>query len=172
MSDLLDDDRSDAALSRMFSLAQLWSDLRTYYLLLALLIAIGLAAVATYTILKSPVYTATAVVGPADNSDQPFGEGGVSGGLGGIAKHLHVGGALGGQEPDDVFDEYSSLLTSNRLAQRLVRKDNILPLIFPDEWDAARHRWLPRDSFFDQKVDYLKRLLRRPVKMAPDQDDL
>jgi hypothetical protein len=53
-----------------------------------------------------------------------------------------------------------------------VRKDNILPQIFPGEWEAARHRWLPRDGFFDRKVDYLKSLLRRPIKTAPDQDDV
>jgi uncharacterized protein involved in exopolysaccharide biosynthesis len=74
MSDLLDDDGSEASPGRMFSLAQLWSDLRTYYLLLALLMVAGLAVVIAYTLLAAPVYTATAIVGPADNSDEPFGD--------------------------------------------------------------------------------------------------
>jgi hypothetical protein len=175
MSDLLDDEGSDASLSRMLSIAQLWSDLRTYYLLLVALIAAGLAAVVAVTILMPPLYTASAIVGPADNADQPFGDamgGALSGGLGGIAKHLHVGGALGQGGLDDTFDEYTALLTSNRLAEVLVRKDHILPEIFPDDWDATHQRWLPRNSLADRNIDYLKTLLHRPVKPAPDQDDL
>lgn len=173
MSDIFDDEKPASSLGRMFSFAQLWSDFRTYYLLLFTMIVISLGGVLAYTALMPAAYTATAIVGPADNSDQPFSEGlGMGGGLGGIAKHLHVGGALGQEGSSDPFDEYSSLLTSNRLADRLVHKDNILPLIFPEQWDAAHHRWLPRDSFFDQKIDYLKGLLRRPIKPAPDEDDL
>ncbi|HEY3636646.1 MAG TPA: hypothetical protein VGK90_00745 [Rhizomicrobium sp.] len=175
MSDILDDDESGASLSQMLSIAKLWSDLRTYYLLLATLIFAGLASVIAYAIFGPPVYTATAIIGPADNSDQPFGDslgGGLSGGLGGIAKHLHVGGALGQQGMDDTFDEYTSLITSNRLADVLIHKDNILPVIFASDWDSANHRWLPRTSPFDRAVDYLKVLLHRPVKPGPDQDDL
>jgi hypothetical protein len=174
MSDLLDDgDRPGASLSRTFSLAQLWSDLRSYYLLLVFLIVAGLAAVIAYTLFAAPVYTATAIVGPADNSDQPFGDaGGISGGLGGIAKHLHVGGALGQQSGGDPFDEYTALLTSNRLAALLARKDNFLPEIFWSEWDASQKHWRSRNDFTSQKIDQLKLLLRRPVKPAPDQEDL
>lgn len=174
MSDLFDDEKPASSLGRMFSFTQLWSDFCSYYLLLFAMIVISLAVVLAYTALVPAAYTATAIVGPADNSDEPFSEGlgGMSGGLGGIAKHLHVGGALGQEGSSDPFDEYTSLLTSNRLAERLVRKDNILPLIFPEQWDAARQRWLPRDSFLDQKIDYLKGLLRRPIKPAPDEDDL
>ncbi|HEX4158026.1 MAG TPA: Wzz/FepE/Etk N-terminal domain-containing protein [Rhizomicrobium sp.] len=159
---------------RIFSLAQLWSDLRNYYLLLVLLIVVGLAAVISYTLLAAPVYTATAIVGPANNSDQPFNDavGSLSGGLGGIAKHLHVGGALGQQGGGDPFDEYTALLTSNRLAALLVRKDNFLPEVFWSEWDASQNHWLPKNDFASQKIDQLKVLLRRPVKPSPDQEDL
>jgi hypothetical protein len=174
MSDLLDDEGSDVSLSRMFSPAQLWTDLRTYYSLLVLLIVVGLAAVIAFTLLATPVYTATAIVGPADNSDQPFGDmaGGLGGGLGGIAKHLHVGGALGQQGSDDPFDEYTALLTSNRLAGILVRKDRILPEIFWRAWDPAHNTWLPRNDFLSRNIDSLKVLLRRPLKPSPDQEDL
>jgi hypothetical protein len=158
----------------MFSLGHLWSDLRTYYVLLALLIVVGLAAVIAYTLVAQPAYTATAIVGPADNSDEPFGDSGgsLSGGLGGIAKHLHVGGALGQQGSNDPFDEYTALLASNRLASRLIRQDHVLPEIFSSEWDGAQNRWLPRNDFVSRNVDYLKVLLRRPVKQAPDEEDL
>jgi hypothetical protein len=175
MSDLFDDDdKAESALSRMFSLAQLWSDLRAYYLLFVFLIVLGLGAVIAYTLLAAPVYTATAIVGPADNSDQPFNDamGGLSGGLGGIAKHLHVGGAIGQQSGGDPFDEYTALLTSNRLASLLVRRDNILPEVFWREWDPSQNRWLPRTGFVTQKIDQMKLLLRRPLKPAPDQEDL
>jgi hypothetical protein len=174
MADLLDDDKPDSSISRMFSLAQFLSDLRTNYLLLILLIIVGLAGVIAYTLVAEPVYTATAIVGPADNSDQPLGDmmGGLSGGLGGIAKHLHVGGGLGQQGESDPFDEYTALLTSNRLAGLLVRKDNFLPQIFWQDWDSANRHWLPRNDYLSQKIDQAKLLLRRPLKQAPDQEDL
>jgi hypothetical protein len=123
--------------------------------------------------LVAPLYTATSLVGPADNSDQPFGMGaaGLAAGVGGLAKHLHVGGMLG-QNGDDTFNEYTSLLTSSRLASVLVNKDHLLPLVFEDQWDAVNKRWYPRNSSFDQALDFAKRLLRRPVKPAPDVDDL
>jgi hypothetical protein len=133
-----------------------------------------LAIVIAYTFFAGQVYTATAIVGPADNSDRPFGDlaGGLSGGLGGIAKHLHVGGALGQQSGDDPFDEYTALLTSNRLASVLVQKDHVLPEIFWQEWDPARNDWRPRDDFLSRNINYLKTLLRRPLKPAPDEEDL
>lgn len=175
MSDLLDDDeKPDSSISRVFSIAQLWSDLRTYFLLLIVLFIVGLGGVIAFTLMAQPVYTATAIVGPADNSDQPFGDmgEGLSGSLGGIAKHLHVGGALGQSGESDPFDEYTALLTSNRLAGLLVQKDHFLPEVFWTDWDPAKHRWRPRNDFLSRKIDQLKLLLRRPLKSAPDQEDL
>ncbi|HEX4078737.1 MAG TPA: hypothetical protein VHX61_07680 [Rhizomicrobium sp.] len=175
MPDLLDDDSPAASAAPLFSLARLWADLRTYYLLLVALVSILFAILVVCVALAHPVYTATAIVGPADKSDEPFGEGAegaLSGGLGGIAKHLHVGGALGQEGTDDTFDEYTALLTSNRLLDVLVRKDHVLPEIFPDDWDALRHRWRPHDDFVHRTLDQAKVLLHRPIKLAPDQDDL
>jgi hypothetical protein len=174
MSDLLEDDETGASGGRMFSIGQLWSDFRTYYLLLVLLIVVGLTGVVAFTLLAPSSYTATAIVGPADNSDQPFSDmmGGLSGGLGGIAKHLHVGGALGQEGASDPFDEYTALLGSNRLANRLIRNDHILQQIFWRDWDAANNRWRPHDDYLSQKIDQMKLLLKRPLKPTPDEEDL
>ncbi|HEY5048987.1 MAG TPA: Wzz/FepE/Etk N-terminal domain-containing protein [Rhizomicrobium sp.] len=174
MSDLLSDDETDAPQRRIVDIARLRFELRTYYLLFFALLVVFLAVTLLMVWLAKPVYTATALVGPADNSDQPFGSelGGLGGsGVGGIAKHLHVGGMLG-QGGADPFDEYTSLLNSTRLASVLVGKDHLLPEIFDSQWDAANKRWYPRDSQFDRAWDYGKTLLRRPVKSAPDEDDL
>ncbi len=174
MSDLLNDgEEAPSGLGEMLSLGRLWQDVRTYYLLFATILAAFMAVAVVIVIVKHPTYTATAIVGPADNSDDPFAQGlGAASGLGGIAKHLHVGGMLGQAGLNDSFDEYTSLLTSNRLAGILVRKDAFLQQMFPDQWDPVHKRWLPRDSVLDRTVDFLKRLLGRPVKPAPDQDDL
>lgn len=175
MADILDDEASENALARMLSATRLLSELRTYYLLLVALVATALFSVCVFVALDSPLYTATAVVGPADNSDQPFSDGlagALGGSLGGIAKHLHVGGMLGQQGLNDTFDEYTSLLTSNRLAEILVRKDHILPEIFSDDWDSVHQRWLPRIDPVHRAVDWLKIVLHRPLKPVPDLDDL
>jgi hypothetical protein len=172
MSDILDDEEGGTS-RRFMDVARLKSDLRTYYLLLAVLLVVFLTAGVSILVLTPPVYTATAIVGPADNSDQPFGldAAGAGGGVGGIAKHLHVGGLLG-QTGDDTFNEYTSLLTSTRLAWVLVSKDHILPEMYPLRWDAANKRWYPRDTLYDRVADVAKAMLRRPVKPGPDVDDL
>jgi hypothetical protein len=175
MSDLLNDaEESPSGLGEMLSLRRLWQDVRTYYLLFGAILVAFMAVVVLIVLFKPPVYTATAIVGPADNSDDPMeqGLGAAMGGLGGVAKHLHVGGMLGQAGLADSFDEYTALLTSNRLAGILVRKDAFLQQLFADAWDPVHKRWLPRDSMLDQTVDFAKHLLGRPVKPAPDQDDL
>lgn len=177
MSDLLDDDddAAGAPARKLFDLAKLVGEVRTYYLLFFLIFGVFLSVTIAVVLVTEPSYTAMALVGPADNSDQPFSEDALGAlghsGLGGIAKHLHVGGALGGQSIDK-FDEYTSLLTSSRLAATLIEKDHILPEVFADQWDADHRRWLPRQGFVAQGVDVLRRLLGRPVKLHPDQDDL
>lgn len=171
MSDLLNDDVVPQR--KILDIARVFDDFRTYYRLLIVLLFVSMAIVIAVVMLTEPVYTATALVGPADNSDQPFGvdAGGLSGTVGGVAKHLHVGKMLG-DNSNDTFDEYTSLLSSTRLAWALVNKDHILPVIFADQWDAANKRWYPRDTLVAETIDFLKRLLRRPVKPAPDVDDL
>jgi len=176
MSDLLSDDEAGQPQQAFLDFSRLKFELRTYYLLLLFLSLLFFATATAFIAFVEPVYMATALVGPADNSDQPFGmdAGGLVGGagaVGGLAKHLHVGGLLG-QGGDDTFNEYISLLTSTRLAAVLVDKDHILPAVFADEWDAANKRWFARDNALDQIVDFLKRVLHRPVKAAPDVDDL
>lgn len=178
MSDLLsDDDDADAAPRRkLFDLAKLRDELKTYYPLLFAILFVFVGVTMGVTLSMQPAYTATAVVGPADNSDDPFSEDDLGGvgrsGLGGIARHLHVGGgALGGQSTDK-FDEYTSLLTSSRLAAVLVDKDHILQTLFAEQWDAANHRWLPQEGILVQAINGLKRLVGRPVKDHPDQDDV
>ena len=176
MSDLLGDDEGPTQ-RKLFDLPRLRRDMRTYYPLLFVFVIAFLVLAAVLVLLSRPTWTATSLVGPADNSDQPFGTGAGAagllskGGLSGMAKHLHIGGALGGS--DDVFDEYVSLLTSSRLAAVLDSKDHVLPEIFDTEWDVANHRWYPRDDFVNRSVDFIKTaVLGRPPKPHPDQDDL
>ncbi|HEY3777688.1 MAG TPA: Wzz/FepE/Etk N-terminal domain-containing protein [Rhizomicrobium sp.] len=174
MSDLLDDGASGGTLGQTLSLPRLLHDLRTHYLLLGIFAAASLGIAVTYVEVKEPVYTATAIVGPADKSDEPFGSGvgGELGGIGSIAKHLHAGGMLGQQGLDQSFDEYSALLTSNRLLNILVRKDNVLPELFAEDWDFPHGRWKIHTDLLHTAIAYLQHLLNRPVKTHPDQDDL
>lgn len=176
MSDLLDEDEQDAPRRKFIDLAQLGRDFRTYYLLFITIFAVLFGITVAIVALMPPTYTATATLGPADNSDQPFSNADISSiaksGLGSIAKHLGAaaGGAL--DQSDEVFEEYTTLFTSYRLASILASKDRLLPEVFSDKWDAQNHRWYPRDNFLDETVDFFKTLLRRPVKAAPDADDL
>jgi hypothetical protein len=174
MADLLDDDAPGESLGQTLSQRRLWNDLRTWYPLLVIFALASLGIAFAYVEVKEPVYTATAIVGPADKSDEPFASsiGSEMGGIGSIAKHLHAGGMLGQQGLDQSFDEFSALLTANRLLDILIRKDRILPELFPYDWDSAHRRWILHGDVLHTGIAYLQQLLKRPVKSHPDQDDL
>jgi len=149
--------------------SQLCDYYRLYFVILVILGAVGLLA---YAAIK-PVYTAVAIIGPPNPSPMSSLLSGLTGGDGstsGIARRL-LGGQTGAGAANDPFQEYLQLLQSNRLATALVEKDNLLPKIFPDEWDATNNRWRP-PGVLHNLLGAAKRLLHRPVKDHADSDDL
>ena len=138
---------------------------RTYHLLLWVLILLFVLGAFVFIGTASPTYTATAVIGPSTSLDtltsaNPLQQ---------VARRIRGGGLLGGGGGNESFDEFNALLGSTRLADRLSQVPGVMQAIFSDQWDAQGNRWIPPD---DGILNQVRRLLGRPIKPAPDVDDL
>lgn len=118
-------------------LPQLFRMLRRYRWTVALttLICVALAAVVAF--MWQPVYRGEVVFAPAGQEAES-----------GLAS---LGGQLGSLASIAGLDAGSSQLKENALAmlqsraftQEIIERDNLLPVLFPDRWDAATSSWLP-----------------------------
>lgn len=112
--------------------------LAAHWRLMAGFVAACTLLVAGATLLLPDVYRATAVLAPVQ--DEGTGEpGGVAGRLGGLASMagLQPGGA-------DPTAERMAILTSRAFTVALVKKYDLLPVLFADRWDAGRGAWKVR----------------------------
>jgi uncharacterized protein involved in exopolysaccharide biosynthesis len=96
------------------------------------------ALFATYALLSDKIYQAQVVVTTAEDSAEGL-RSLLSGQLGSLASLTGLGGgALTGKRA-----EYVALLTSNALLREFVEERNLLPILFPEIWNAEQRRWEP-----------------------------
>ncbi|MGH7174824.1 MAG: hypothetical protein ACREGR_00500 [Minisyncoccia bacterium] len=172
MSDNLDYDTSiSGATGRTFdplSFARsLWQIFGLHYRLLVLLIPLFFAFALVMIANSTPTYTATAVLGPTTTLSEPN----AGGNLQGLARRFG-GGMFGQGGMSDTFNEFTALLSSNRLAGELAANPTIMHEVFWQQWDAGNNRWRENTGFLGRSIDALKILVGRPTKAVPDQDDL
>jgi len=98
-----------------------------------------LAAVAVAYLLP-PVYRATAVIAPVEE-DASGGLTGLMGQLGGLAPLAGV--SLGG--PNNTQQQIA-ILTSRAFTAKVVRENDLMPVLFADLWDPAAKRWTVPDD--------------------------
>lgn len=108
--------------------------LRYKWLILIFLILTGIAAVA-YSLSQPNVYRSEATLFPRTEEKSAVSALGSLGGIGSmVAGQLGFGG--GGS-----IDKFELLLKSRRLNGKLITKYNLMPVLFPDGWDAAAKKW-------------------------------
>ena len=138
-------------------LAQVWSWLRKGRLFITAVPALAAITSLAYVLLAPPWYRAQAVLVPADQSSLPGGLAGSLGPLGGLVGlgNLRMGGS-GSAEP-------IALLDSAEFTADFIEANNLLPVLFAEDWDAAKGQWGPgvagrepdlRDAvkLFDERV--------------------
>lgn len=81
-------------------------------------------------------YSATIVVAPASNQDAGGGVAALTSQLGSLAS---LAGLRGGSEGSRA--ETMAILQSNILTMDYIRKSNLLPVLYPDLWDARSNTW-------------------------------
>ena len=105
----------------------------------ALAFAVAAGAIASFLPKK---YTAVATISPVSNKS-----GRSEGRLGSIASQLGGFASLAGLSlgADDDKAETIAVLQSDILTQQYLEKNDLLPVLYEDKWDAANKRWLVSD---------------------------
>ena len=109
-----------------------------WLILSATLIGAVLAIAGSFLI--TPSYRAEVLMAPVTSSRTGGGLASLAGQLGGIASLAGVN--LGG---DDTSTESIAILGSRAFAERFVEKHKLMPILFPDAWDAGQGAWKSTD---------------------------
>lgn len=122
------------------SLAELWSVLKTSRARIALITVGSIVIAVAVAFLLPPIYRAEVLLAPVSD-DQSGAAAGLTSQLGGIASlaGISLGGSGGGK------DEFIAILQSRVLSDFFVRENNLLPILFEDDWDAAAGKWKSSD---------------------------
>ena len=130
--------------------------------LLGMLGAIGVMRV------SDPVYEATMLVAPV--SDNTGGLAGKIGQLSGLASLAGV--KLPDSETATPFSQFSELLTSPEVVQRVDRKLNLRKLLFERNWDPQTGRLVAREGTVTDVKRLIANLTDTPSHLAPDLADV
>jgi uncharacterized protein involved in exopolysaccharide biosynthesis len=104
--------------------------------LIAAVTAVFAVAGVVGALLATPIYRAEVVLAPASPERAPNLPAGLAGlmGLGGLS----LGGS--GYNPQALATLYS-----RTFVEEFIREQNLLPVLFADQWDAANKRWIDND---------------------------
>jgi len=109
---------------------------RFKWIVLSTAISGGLIA-ALVAFLTAPVYRTQVVLIPADNSEEQNQLSSLMGQFGGLAglAGVQIGGA------GDSKNETIATLNSRELTTEFIRDENLLPVLFSDDWDESSGQW-------------------------------
>lgn len=124
-------------------LAQILGLFRHQLLLIAGLTTLTTALAVVYALVATPVYRAEVVLLPVEAESGGGSLSRLVGQFGGLAGLADLGlGGLGGTR-----DESLGVLRSRKLLEDFIRERDLLPVLFPDTWDAGVKRWnVPADE--------------------------
>ncbi|MGQ3058004.1 MAG: Wzz/FepE/Etk N-terminal domain-containing protein [Nevskia sp.] len=126
--------------SEEISLRELFDALWSRRLLIALL-SFGFGATAAVVSLLMPEkYEASVVLSPVEDSGSGKLGGALLSQLGGLASLTGLGSGSTGQKSVAL-----ATLQSHALTESFIRDNNLLPVLYPDDWDASAKRWLSDD---------------------------
>jgi hypothetical protein len=89
-------------------------------------------------------------------------------GIASITKKLGFGGPSNANE--DLFDQYTRVLRSYRLADVLTGRPEFLALAFPESYDPATGRLRPRGAFMGMVSDSVKAFIGLPLGPSAEDD--
>ncbi len=120
---------------RNISLYELWRALWGRKAIVVAVTAVSCLASVAYAVFATEIYRAEVLLAPAEEASAPA----IGGQLGGLA-------ALAGVEIGEGSSvEALAVLQSRDFARDFIEHSNLLPVFFPQEWDAAAQRWLTDD---------------------------
>lgn len=124
------------------SLAQIWTRIwgDRWIIIATALIITALAAVAAFAM--TPIYRAEAILAPVESESSNAGMLGALGALGSLTSAIGLSGEL----PASNKDEAITIMRSRAFTEKLVEENNLLPILFEDNWNAATESWQVSDA--------------------------
>jgi uncharacterized protein involved in exopolysaccharide biosynthesis len=111
----------------------LWRD----RLLIALCVALAAVASVAYALTRKPLFESEATLASAEKDTSQFAAlSGLLGQFGGLANSLGISGSTGAG-----IDETVTIMQSRDFTLRFLRRNGILPYLFPELWDAQKKTW-------------------------------
>ena len=122
-----------------------------------------LASVAA-AVLITPLYRAEVLLAPIDKEDRNLGSAfrSLSAQFGGLADVAGINLGSSG-----TIEEIIAILGSRAFAERFIRDQNLLPVLFDEKWDAAKGEWIIEEPSSVEKV-----VLRLRAQLAEWSGDL
>ncbi len=120
-------------------LREIWRVLVDNKKLIALVTAITTLIALVTAFLITPIYRAEVLLAPA-TAEKTGGLGALAGQLGDVAALAGI--SLGG---GDQTQEAIATLKSRALTEAFIKENNLMPILFEDEWDADKKGWKDQD---------------------------
>lgn len=141
-------------------LIDLWRIIGRHKLLVATGTFLVVAIVFVLSLLSTPMYRASVVLSPVADNTQSAGLSALASQLGGLAAIAGLAG--GGTNRNDAL----ALLRSRAFTTDFIESQNLLPILYPNRWDAKKGAWsvenpsqIPtlQDAYqlFDQQVRFV-----------------
>lgn len=128
--------RRDADLNDEIDLMEIWRLLVKYKRMIFSAV-LGAAIVAAGVSLMMPnIYRAETLLAPVKMDDGKSGVASALGGMGGLASMAGLSLSGGGSN-----DENIAVLKSREFLWQFVQNNNLMPILFEDEWDAQKKKW-------------------------------
>lgn len=138
----------------------LWRD----RLLIAACVVLAAMAAVVYSVTRKPLFESQAILASAEeDSSQMAALSGLLGQFGGLANSLGFAGSVGAN-----IDETVTIMQSRDFTIRFLRRNNILPHLFPELWDAERGAWKGGgdESFLARLGLRLRAMIDGPTSMG------
>lgn len=128
-----DSDRDDAKADLAALIVRAWR--RRWWVIAS--VAGFTIALGTLALVMTPVYRASTVLVAANHSSLTGALTSALGSLGGLASLAGIDLNAGGNKSDEVL----AVLKSRQFIEAFIRDENLLPVLYADEWDAAAGTW-------------------------------
>lgn len=134
--------QSDAVCAKEIGWRELVAEILRAKWLIAILVILGGVSGIVTAVVRAKWYEARVVVIPADDSGGGLGAlGGLASQFSGLASIAGLALGEGGKSAEVIAVLQSELMTS-----RFIEKNDLLPVLFSDKWDAASQKWKEDDA--------------------------
>ena len=133
-----------------------------WVVLIVLIVCLVIAADHIYKF--KPSYVASMVVAPAESAGVSLGQ---TSRERAAFRQVFSGFGAGG-ESANLFDQFTVILSSKSLAERVQSENELLQLVFRDAWDAETKMWKRPNGWVFRKKEELKKKLNMPEWRPPN----